>query len=58
MSNIIDTNFLVDSDTPSGKDPDKYSPTLRRYHKLLWSKPLPNTGLCSKLVICGIKIGR
>lgn len=29
-------------DTPSGKDPDKYSPTLRRYHKLLWSKPLPN----------------
>ena len=42
MSNLIDTNFLVDSDTPSGKDPDKYSPTLRRYHKLLWSKPLPN----------------
>mgnify|MGYP001371310595 FL=1 len=42
MSNLIDINFLVDSDVPLGKDPDKYSPTLRRYHKLLWSKPLPN----------------
>lgn len=42
MSNLIDTNFDFHSDTPSGKDPDKYSPTLRRYHKLLWSKPLPN----------------
>ena len=42
MSNLIDTNFDFYSDTPSGKDPDKYSPTLRRYHKLLWSKPLPN----------------
>ena len=23
-------------------DPDAYSPTLQRYHQLLWSKPLPN----------------
>ncbi|MEZ5925403.1 MAG: hypothetical protein R3D57_13565 [Hyphomicrobiaceae bacterium] len=23
------------------KDPDRYSPTLRRYHRHLWSKPLP-----------------
>ncbi len=30
------------SDTPKGKDADSYSPTLRYYHKLLWSKPLPN----------------
>jgi len=30
------------NDTPSGKDPDKYSPTLRRYQRLLWSKMLPN----------------
>ena len=30
------------SDTPEGKDPDSYSPTLRSYHKTLWSKPLPN----------------
>ena len=25
-----------------GSDPDTSSPTLRRYHKLLWSKTLPN----------------
>ena len=42
MSNLIDTNFHFYSDTPSGKDPDTFSPTLRRYHKLLWSKPLPS----------------
>jgi len=42
MNNLIDINFNVYSDTPSGKDPDSYSPTLRKYHKLLWSKTLPN----------------
>ena len=42
MSNLIDTNFDFHSDTPTGKDPDSYSPTLRRYHKILWGKPLPN----------------
>ena len=42
MSNLIDTNFHFYSDTPSGKDPDTFSPTLRRYHKFLWSKPLPS----------------
>ena len=38
----IDTNFDFRSDTPPGKDPDALSPTLRSYHKLLWSKPLPS----------------
>ena len=38
----IDTTFDFRSDTPPGKDPDKYSSTLRSYHKKLWSKPLPN----------------
>ena len=38
----IDINFDVYSDTPVGKDPDSYSPTLRNYHKILWSKSLPN----------------
>ena len=38
----IDINFNFYSDTPEGKDPDSYSPTLRNYHKTLWSKPLPN----------------
>lgn len=38
----IDTSFDVRSDTPEGKDPDSHSATLRRYHRLLWSKPLPD----------------
>lgn len=37
----IDVTFDFRSDTPAGRDPDRYSPTLRRYHRLLWSKPLP-----------------
>ncbi|SFL14256.1 DUF6994 family protein [Proteiniphilum acetatigenes] len=32
-------NFYTDAE---GGDPDSTSPTLRRYHKILWSKPLPN----------------
>lgn len=42
MSINIDTSFDVYTDTPEGMDPDSYSPTLRRYHQTLWSKPLPN----------------
>jgi len=38
----IDTDFDFRSDTPPGKDPDSASPTLKRYHKLLWSKSLPS----------------
>ena len=38
----IDVTFDFRSDTPPGKDPDSFSPTLRKYHKLLWSKPLPS----------------
>lgn len=38
----ISTKFNVFSDTPVGKDPDSDSPTLKQYHKFLWSKPLPN----------------
>jgi hypothetical protein len=37
----VDTSFNVYSDA-NGGDPDSTSPTLRKYHKLLWSKPLPN----------------
>ena len=40
--NSIDIKFDVYSDTPKGKDPDTNSPTLRRYHRFLWSKPLPS----------------
>jgi hypothetical protein len=40
----IDITFDFRSDTPGypKKDPDAFSPTLSRYHKLLWSKPLPS----------------
>ena len=37
----IDTTFNVYSDAQGG-DPDSTSPTLGKYHKMLWSKPLPN----------------
>ncbi len=41
MRSDIDITFDFRRDTPEGKDPDSHSPTLRRYHLLLWSKPLP-----------------
>jgi len=44
---LIDTSFDF-TDAPSGTDPDKHSPTLRQYHKLLWSKRLPS-GRCFSL---------
>jgi hypothetical protein len=37
----IDVAFDFRTDA-GGKDPDSHSPTLRRYHQLLWSKPLPS----------------
>ena len=37
----IDIAFDFRTDTRPGKDPDTDSKTLRRYHKFLWSKPLP-----------------
>ena len=39
---MIDTTFDFRADTPAGKDPDTWSPTLSRYHKALWSKPPPS----------------
>ena len=41
MRTDIDVTFDFRRDTPEGKDPDTHSKTLRRYHKLLWSQPLP-----------------
>ncbi|MCG3740686.1 DUF6994 family protein [Vibrio cincinnatiensis] len=38
---MIDTNFNMYTDA-NGRDPDATSPTLRTYHRLLWSKPLPS----------------
>jgi hypothetical protein len=42
LAEAIDITFDFRSDTPPGRDPDARSPTLRRYHKFLWSKPLPS----------------
>lgn len=39
--NIVDINFDFHSDSKGG-DPDIYSPTLKKYHQLLWSKELPS----------------
>ncbi len=47
MRAMIDITFDVRTDS-GGKDPDKYSGTLRKYHKVLWSKPLPD-GKCFDL---------
>ncbi|MFO8000439.1 MAG: hypothetical protein R6U46_04285 [Marinilabilia sp.] len=38
---LIDTTFNIYTNA-NGGDPDSTSPTLRKYHKFLWSKPLPN----------------
>lgn len=38
---VIDTTLDLRFDA-GGRDPDRYSATMRRYHRLLWSKPLPN----------------
>ncbi len=39
--NQIDITYDMRTDA-NGKDPDKYSATLRKYHRILWSKTLPN----------------
>ena len=37
---MVDVTFDCRADA-RGPDPDSSSPTLRRYHQFLWSKPLP-----------------
>ena len=39
---LIDINFDFQAEAGDRRDPDKYSPTLQEYHRILWSKPLPN----------------
>ncbi|QFG69242.1 DUF6994 family protein [Ornithinimicrobium pratense] len=42
MGLAIDTTFDFLTETPPGKDADAVSPTLKRYHRHLWTKPLPS----------------
>lgn len=39
---LIDTTFDFQTDTPPGEDPDEFSDTLHRYHRILWSRELPD----------------
>jgi len=39
---MIDVNFNFFTEVKESQDPDAESPTLKRYHKILWSKSLPN----------------
>ena len=50
-SNIIDIGFDFRADS-NGGDPDAKSPTLRRYHRMLWSKALP----CGKILLLDEKL--
>jgi len=38
---MFDINFDF-QDEAGGRDSDRYSPTLQEYHRILWSKRLPN----------------
>lgn len=42
MPDEINVAFKFHDDTPAKKDPDSFSPTLREYHRKLWSKQLPS----------------
>lgn len=42
---IVDATYDFRADTPPNRDPDGHSETLRQYHKILWSKELPNGSL-------------
>jgi hypothetical protein len=42
MNVPFDLNFDFQSEIGQNSDPDRHSPTLRKYHKILWSKRLPN----------------
>lgn len=47
----VDVRFNCELDS-SGRDPDSFSPTLRRSHQIMWSKALPS-GLMFNLDISG-----
>ena len=42
MTQLAGCDPTFDFRNEASGDPDEHSPTLRAYHKLLWSKPLPS----------------
>jgi hypothetical protein len=42
IAQVVDVTFDFRSDTPASGDPDALSPTLRRYHQILWGRALPS----------------
>ncbi|TWS26553.1 hypothetical protein FK268_04835 [Tsukamurella sputi] len=44
QSKTLSTRIDFSEDTPPGKDSDVFSPTLRQYHRALWSRELPGGG--------------
>ena len=42
IAEFVDVKFDFRSDTPVNGDPDALSPTLRRYHQMLWGRALPS----------------
>jgi hypothetical protein len=46
MEKLVDIEYDFRTDS-NGGDVDKYSATLRKYHKILWSKHLPNGNILS-----------
>lgn len=56
----IDTSFDFQAEArgANGKerDSDKYSPTLQEYHRILWSKPLPNGALFELTKVSGNRL--
>lgn len=52
---MIDVNFDFQAEV-DGRDSDKYSPTLQEYHRILWSKSLPNGKMFNLSKISGNRL--
>ena len=54
----FDPTFDFTKEVRDDEDPDERSRTLREYHKLLWSKPLPSGRMFALEVIFDIERSR
>lgn len=52
---MSEIDFTTDFQNDSGRrDPDRYSPLLQEYHRLLWTRPLPSGEL---FALSSVKVG-